>query len=301
MSNLAELHIGNSQKMKNINDNSIDFIFTGPPYWTHLEYSQDKSQLGNINDYKTFHEEVAKVWAECFRVLKPGSFLCIHANNLYEHDGEAIIKRIPLAEDFTHHIMLKGFIPSNTIFWDSYMKSKNKRLPQEQRIKSRSQFIVPQRMQYFLFFLKRGSNGFKQKKYNNIQTQYYWQPFWKTMTEKKLLGSILLYRLASIIVSYLPFEDIMSIPFFNMIRKAIIGDNKTEKNFPASMDRNIVMKILKDFTDEGDSILDPFAGSGTTLAVASSLNRKSIGYEISSEAAKIISHQLNDNVDILRD
>jgi modification methylase len=91
MSCPALLYIGNSQRMVEIGDNSIDFIFAGPPYWTHLKYSQDQEQLGNIKHYDIFHAEISKVWSECYRVLKPGSFLCVHTNNLYEHNGKIIM------------------------------------------------------------------------------------------------------------------------------------------------------------------------------------------------------------------
>jgi modification methylase len=285
--------------MIEIGDDSIDFIFAGPPYWTHLEYSKDQKQLGNINHYEMFHEEIARVWSECYRVLKPGSFLCVHANNLYEHNGETIVKRIPLMEDFTYHIRLKGFVPSAAIFWDSYLAAKGTQLPREGRTGSRSKFVVPQRMQYFLFFLKDTGEGLKSEKYSEILTRYYWQPYWKTIRSKKFMGSVFLYRLAFRIAEYLPFNSFVKCPVINRAKKAVVGDKQKPNSFPASIDQDIVMKILKDFTDEGDSVLDPFAGSGTTLAAAVELKLRGVGYEINSKAAEIVKLQLNGKVEVL--
>jgi modification methylase len=298
MSCPALLYIGNSQRMVEIGDNSIDFIFAGPPYWTHLKYSQDQEQLGNIKHYDIFHAEISKVWSECYRVLKPGSFLCVHTNNLYEHNGKIILKRIPLTEDFTHHIRLKGFVPSVTIFWDSYLAATSKQLPREGRTGSRSQFIVPQRMQYFSFFLKDTGEGLNSEKYGEILARYYWKPYWKTVRSKKLMGSIFLYRVAFCIAEYLPFNAFMKLPGISGFKKAAVSDKQKSNNFPASMDQGIVMKILKDFTDKGDCVLDPFAGSGTTLLAAVNLKLRGVGYEINGKAAEMVKLQLKDKVEV---
>jgi hypothetical protein len=202
-------------------------------------------------------------------------------------------------EDFTYHIRLKGFVPSAAIFWDSYLATKGTQLPREGRTGSHSQFVVPQRMQYFLFFLKDTGEGLKSEKYSEILTRYYWQPYWKTIRSKKFMGSVFLYRLAFRIAEYLPFNSLVKCPVINRAKKAVVGDKQKLNSFPASIDQDIVMKILKDFTDEGDSVLDPFAGSGTTLAAAVDLKLRGVGYEINSKAAEIVKLQLNGKVEVL--
>ncbi|MBW2364398.1 MAG: site-specific DNA-methyltransferase [Deltaproteobacteria bacterium] len=298
MKDVARLYIGNSQNMDKIENNSIDFIFTGPPYWNHLKYSNEKMQLGNIDDYELFHLEIAKVWQECYRVLKHGAFLCIQVNDLYVHDGAAIKERIPLVQDFSRHIMQKGFIPVNTIFWDSYLSVKSKKMPKEERQGTRFLHIIPQRMQYLMFFIKQGEGQTQKAKYSSVLTDYYWQPFWKIKTKRKILGSSLIYKFISFIISCLPIEDIMEIPLLKKIKNRAIGDFRKDKKYPAASDDKVVKKILSDFTQAGDLVLDPFAGSGTTLKVASDIRRRCIGYEINKGVGDIIKNRLKGEVDI---
>ena len=80
----------NAQKMNEIFDNSIDLIITSPPYFNIKDYSKNgtqnivhskkiKNQIGDINDYKIFINELLKIWIECERVLKPNGKLIINA------------------------------------------------------------------------------------------------------------------------------------------------------------------------------------------------------------------------------
>lgn len=300
MEHMAKLYVGNSQNMAKVDDNSVDFIFTGPPYWNHLEYSKEEKQLGNINDYELFHLEIAKVWRECYRVLKPGAVLCIQANDLYEHDGEDIVRRIPLAQDFSLNITKEGFVPVNAIFWDSYLPVKGKRMPSEERKGARSHYLIPQRMQYFLFFIKKRDGKRQKENYDSMLTDYYWQPFWRIKTQRKLAGSIWLYKIARFIISYKAFERMMETPLLKKIAHSTISDLRKDTDYPATSERKIIQKILGDFTGANDLVLDPFSGAGTTLEVAHTMGRKCIGYEVNSEAADVIKHCLGEKIDIIQ-
>jgi len=300
MKTVPTLYIGNSQHMDSIEDNSVDFIYTGPPYWNHLVYSDEKMQLGNIDSYEIFQSEIEKVWSECYRVLKPGSALCIQANDLYEHDGEIIIRRIPLVQDFSQRIIQKGFIPVNTVFWDSYVSVKSRRMPMEERHGARTHYRIPQRMQYLLFFMKKGDGHTMHTRYKDVLTHYYWQPFWKIKTQRKLLGSRVMYRLVRLILTRVPVLNIMDSPLFKKIQNRVVGDFRKDTTYPATSDDKVIQKILFDFTKEGDLVLDPFTGSGTTLRVASDMNRRCIGYEINSTAAEIVHTYLKGRVNIFK-
>jgi len=300
MKTVPTLYIGNSQHMDKIEDHSVDFIYTGPPYWNHLAYSDEKMQLGNIDNYETFHSEIEKVWSECYRVLKPGAGLCIQANDLYEHDGQIMIRRIPLVQDFSHRIMRKGFIPINTVCWDSYVSVKSRSMPMEHRHGARILYRVPQRMQYLLFFIKKGNDPAVMPRYQSALIDYYWQPFLKIKTQRKLMGSRLMYAFALFIITHMPILNIMDSPLFKKLQHNVIDDFRKDKTYPATSDHAVAKRIISDFTNEGDLVLDPFAGSGTTLKAASDMNRRCIGYEINSGVADIIHHHLKGQVDIFR-
>ena len=66
------LYRGDSRNLKFIPDSSVHLILTSPPYWNLKEYEGGKNQLGIINDYQVFINELEKVWVECFRILVPG-------------------------------------------------------------------------------------------------------------------------------------------------------------------------------------------------------------------------------------
>ena len=79
----------NSQNMCEIQDNSVMLIITSPPYWNVIDYSKNgfqdtqiskklNGQIGDIKDYDEYLNEMDRVWAECYRVLKPNGKLCIN-------------------------------------------------------------------------------------------------------------------------------------------------------------------------------------------------------------------------------
>ena len=70
------LHLGDARDLSWIPDESIHLIVTSPPYWTLKEYKPHERQMGAIEDYETFLDELDKVWLESRRVLAPGGRIC---------------------------------------------------------------------------------------------------------------------------------------------------------------------------------------------------------------------------------
>ena len=66
------LYHGDARDLSYIPDESVHLVLTSPPYWNLKEYLRGEAQLGIIEDYELFIEELAKVWRECYRVLVPG-------------------------------------------------------------------------------------------------------------------------------------------------------------------------------------------------------------------------------------
>src|ERR1035437_900157 len=63
------LGLGDARRMDAIPDESLHLVVTSPPYWTLKEYPDHKDQLGQIEDYEQFHDELEKVWKHCYRAL----------------------------------------------------------------------------------------------------------------------------------------------------------------------------------------------------------------------------------------
>src|SRR5229473_2166644 len=66
------LRQGDARRLDWIPDESLHLVVTSPPYWTLKEYPEHEDQLGLVEDYERFHDELEKVWKHCFRVLVPG-------------------------------------------------------------------------------------------------------------------------------------------------------------------------------------------------------------------------------------
>src|SRR5438128_1329683 len=70
------LRLGDARDLAWIADQSIHLVVTSPPYWTLKKYNDHPSQLGGVDDYEAFLDELDKVWRHCFRVLAQGGRLC---------------------------------------------------------------------------------------------------------------------------------------------------------------------------------------------------------------------------------
>jgi len=117
MSSLAKIIIGDSRKMIEIKDETIDLIITSPPYW-HIK---DYEKIGQIGYGQTLHEylkDLYMVWKECFRVLKPGRRLCI---NIGDQFARSVIygryKIIPLHAEVISQCEKIGFDYMGAIIW----------------------------------------------------------------------------------------------------------------------------------------------------------------------------------------
>ena len=76
-------------------------------------------------------------------------------------------------------------------------------------------------------------------------------------------------------------------------RMALVSGNELERtNHPAQYPEELIERIIKCGTDEGDVVLDPFIGSGTTAVVAKQLNRNYIGYDIMKEYVDIANERI---------
>ncbi|MBC7114331.1 MAG: site-specific DNA-methyltransferase, partial [Archaeoglobi archaeon] len=100
MDNWAKIIIGDSRKMVEIEDSSIDLVVTSPPYWHIKDYGVE-GQIGYGQSLHEYLKDLYRVWKECYRILKPGRRLCI---NIGDQFARSIIygryKVIPLHAEF---------------------------------------------------------------------------------------------------------------------------------------------------------------------------------------------------------
>jgi DNA modification methylase len=266
----------NAQKMSAVPDACVDLVVTSPPYFNVKDYSKDgyqevqknqkkKKQIGDIGDYQKFISELLKVWVECERVLKPNGKLIINTPLMP-------MKKSDYNSHYNRHIFdLNSDIQQSLIYrkntemflYDTYIwnrKNTTKKLMFGSYPNPRN-FYAQNTSEFVTVYVKDGKlkeNISKTRKKKSELTQDEWVEFTK---------------------------QIWTIAIPNKGDLAF-GDHS------ALMPEEIVRRCVRLFTFEGDVVLDPFTGSGTTLKVAKELKRKYIGYEIVKDYEDIITKKL---------
>ena len=110
------LKCGDSRNLNFIENESVGLVVTSPPYWDKADYGGNGSNLGNESNYKKFFSDIAPVFRECFRVLKPGRKLCLVTANVNQHTNHGLLT-FPLSTDFANLLREIGFVMVNEIIW----------------------------------------------------------------------------------------------------------------------------------------------------------------------------------------
>lgn len=107
---------GDSRKLDQLADASVDLIVTSPPYWNKADYGKGKANLGGITTYSEFLEAIRPVFEECYRVLRAGRKFCVNTANVNQHTDHGLLT-FPLATDFAVIARQVGFVMINEIIW----------------------------------------------------------------------------------------------------------------------------------------------------------------------------------------
>ena len=262
--------------MCEIPDARVDLVLTSPPYFNIKNYAKDgyqhcahsvrkKGQLGDIKDYDVFIEELAKVWDECERVLKPNGKLIINAPLMPMQKKEYCTHYnrhiFDLNADIQHSIINRA--DTEMFLYDMYVWNRNngsKGLMFGSYPYPRN-FYAQNTSEFISVYVKDGkpiNNISKRLKEESKLTDEEWRNYTK---------------------------QIWDIPAPN---KKDLAYGKHS----AIMPEEIVRRCVRMFTYVGDVVLDPFAGSGTTLKVAKELNRQYVGYEIMKNYETVIKAKL---------
>lgn len=263
-----------SQNMSELPDFSVDLIITSPPYFNIKDYSKDGYQnishsqnkacdLGSINSFDDYIKGLLEVWRECFRVLRPNGKLCINVplmpmlkKNLTTHHNRHIFD---LQSEIQNSILKNTkFFLMDLYIWNRVNTTKSLMFgsypyPNNFYAQNTSEFIT--------IFVKDGKPKFVDKtiKEKSKLTQTEWVEFTK---------------------------QIWNIPIPN---KSDIAFGKHAAIMPAE----IPYRLIKMYSFKNDIILDPFAGSGTTLWMAKNLRRNFVGYELYENYKNLINERLN--------
>jgi DNA modification methylase len=259
----AKIIIGDSRKMIELSDNTVDLVVTSPPYWHIKDYGVE-GQIGYGQSLHEYLKSLYIVWKECFRVLKPGTRLCI---NIGDQFLRSIIygkyKIAPLHSEFITQCEKIGFDYMGAIIWQ---KKTTMNTTGGANVMGSYPYppngLIEIDYEFILIFKKPGikpkpSKDIKEKsKLTKEEWKEYFSGHWNFPGEKQ------------------------------------IGH---EAMFPEELPK----RLIKMFTFVGDVVLDPFLGSGTTIKVALSLERNSVGYEINEKFLPIIKKKIGINTTLL--
>lgn len=265
-----------STGMHELEDNSVDLIITSPPYFNIKDYAKNgyqdtthsqshESDLGAINHYAVYIDALLFVWKECERVLKPNGKLCINVPlmPMLKKDYDTHYNRhiFDLQSDIQHSILRHtDLFLLDMYIWNRTNSSKKLMFGSYPYPRN---FYAQNTTEFIAVFVKDGkpSNNIPQEiKEASKLTQEEWVSFTKQIWD-------------------------IPIPSKN--------DSAFGKH-SAIMPSEIPYRLIKLFSFVGDIVLDPFAGSGTTLKVAKELKRSYVGYEIYEHYKTVIEEKLGD-------
>lgn len=275
--------IGSSQHMPELADSSVQLMVTSPPYpmiamwdslfskadpkivelWQHLETGGKEETVAQI--YCAMHDYLAEVWRETYRVLVDGGIACINIGDA-TRTVNGKFKLFPNHARITEICEKIGFSSLPFILWK---KPTNKPSYKGKGAFLGSGFLPPNAYVTldceFILLFRKGNL----RKFPPHDSQRYESAFSKQERDEW-------------------FSQIWSL---NGARQTANELERRTAAFPAE----IASRLIRMFSVKGDTILDPFLGSGTTAKMAARNHRSSIGYETDSALLPLIREKIGDS------
>jgi len=261
MTSKTAIIIGDSRKMDELDDESVHLIITSPPYWQLKDYGSG-NQIGFNNSYEDYINNLNLVWKECNRVMHKGCRLCINVGDQFARSvNYGRYKIIPIREEIIRFCETIGLDYMGAIIWQKVTTCNT-----TGGATIMGSFPYPRNgiikldYEFILVFKKLGDppKANREIKEKSKLTIEEWNKY-----------------------------------FYGHWNFAGERQDKHLAMFPAELPK----RLIKMFSFVGETILDPFLGSGTTSLAARRLGRRSVGYEINRDFLTTIKEKL----DITRD
>lgn len=258
--------IGDSRQMKEVPDESVHLIITSPPYWQLKDYGNGK-QIGYNDSYEEYINNLNLVWHECHRILHKGCRLCVNIGDQFARSVYyGRYKVIPIRTEIIKFCESVGFDYMGAIIWQKVTTTHT-----TGGATVMGSFPFPRNgilkidYEFILIFKKYGTppKVTKEVKEQSKLTKEEWNQYFTGHWN--------------------------------------FAGEKQDKHL-AMFPEELPGRLIKMFSFVGDTVLDPFLGSGTTTLAAKNLNRNSIGYEINEDFLPIIKDKFNvEQRSIIRD
>jgi len=252
---IQQIYVKNAQQMNELASDSIHLIITSPPYFNAKMYAREpiSGDLGDIHDLQDWLEQIGLVWRETFRVLQPGRKLFINLMNLPVRTGDGSFRMLNLVGKTIDLCEEIGFVFKRDIIWHktNSVRAHFGTYPYPGGI------LINHMHEFILEFEKPAPRGYN--KYAHLT---------QAQKEQSKLDKEFWIQLKK--------SDVWT------IRPEGSGDRRDHvAPFPVELP----YRLIKAYSYVGESVLDPFVGSGTTLLAAAHLRRNGVGYEINPEIA----------------
>ncbi len=257
---------GDSRSLNQIKDKSVQLIVTSPPYWQLKDYGTD-DQIGFNDSYEAYINNLNLVWQECDRVLSDGCRLCINIGDQFARSVYyGRYKVIPIRTEIIRFCESLGMDYMGAVIWQ---KTTTTHTSGGGAVMGSFPYprngILKIDYEFILLFKKPGNapKPTREQKEQSVMTQEEWKKYFS---------------------SHWNFGGVK------------------QKGHIAMFPEELSKRLIKMFSFVGETVFDPFAGSGTTSLAAKNLGRNSIGYEINKEFAPIIKDKLcSDQLTFLND
>ncbi len=264
------------EKLKEIEANKVDLIYFDPPFFTQRKHSltnKDNSKTYEFDDkydsIEEYLELVENVLKESKRILKNTGSVFLHCDKTASHNIRVVMDKVFGRENFQSEIIWsykrwsnakKGLLNAHQVifFYSKTQDFKFNTLYTDYSATTNLDQILQDR--------ERNENG-------------------KSVYKKDENGNVILGKEKKGV----PFSDVWEIPYLNPKAKERTG-------YPTQKPVLLLNQILNIVTDEGDLVVDPFCGSGTTCVSAKSLKRQFIGIDISKDAVELANSRLEEMV-----
>lgn len=244
-----QLWRGDARDLAAIRDETVHLVVTSPPYWVLKDYPGADGQLGDIEDYDVFLKELDKVWRECERVLVPGGRVCCVVGDVC----------IPRRRTGRHYVM--------PLHADIQVRARSFKLD----------VLTP-------VLWHKIANGVTEVEGNGAG--FYGKPFQPGAIVKNDIEYILFLRKGGDYRSATPLQKALSYltkvemqSWWRSVWTDIRGAS-TRGGHPAPFPSKLAERLIRMFSFAGDTILDPFAGTGNTAIAAAQAGRNSISVDI---------------------
>lgn len=243
-----DLFLRDARDMSVLEPESVHLVVTSPPYWTLKDYPPAEEQLGLVSDFEDFLYELDKVWTGCFKVLVPGGrLICVVGDvclSRRKNKGRHTV--VPLHAAIQEHCRTIGYDNLAPIIWHKIANAS--------------------------YEVENGST-------------FLGKPYEPNAVIKNDIEFILMQRkpggyrnpsLPARVLSVVSSDNHQN--WFQQIWTGITG--ASTKQHPAPYPLELAERLVRMFSFVGDTVLEPFMGTGTTNLAAARWGRNSVGFEI---------------------